>query len=506
MNENISFISCSAQILDLSVSSMPYRWLPVGILVVQNAALIIASKYCSLLSDMDMAYISLTTVLYTEILKFIISLTCCYWFDTNKSTHELATLLRKTFSRDNLEMHKLLVPSLLYVIQNNLQYLIESTALFHVIYQLKIVTTAVFFSCMMNNSGSGIDSKHKLGYKEWLCICLLCVGVSMVQISHSDFHAFQVSITIGFISVVVAIIVSGYAGVHLEKTIRSSKSSIWLINIQLSVISFVLSCILFGLVRDTGSSPYLHNYYEYQLHPFVNDTIDLGINPAALSTASYTPYFDFSLANSWTANTTTMSIPRNVGSNAYESSSTFSLSSLFPSKGSSDTEENADSSSVPGDLDPEPIPFVADEKMDSKGSIAITSGVMSPSSSEKRERLRQKKQLQKNRLEQLRLQQHQLRPQSETATGIDVNEKQNYQDQSLSFSSDGNVNGGGVAVHIARRNLRSFHAKLINHHHDITSLPAIPIHSSADYLIYVVIFLQALSGIVSFIVSSVSLI
>jgi len=491
---------------------MSYRWLPVGVLVMQNAALIIATKYCSMLSDMDMSYISLTTVLYTEILKFAISLGCCYWFDANRNMMELNTLLTKTFSRDNVELYKLVIPSLLYIIQNNLQYLIESTALFNVLYQLKIVTTAVFFSCMVNSASSTIDSKHRLGKKEWLCIFLLCIGVTMVQISHSDFHEFQISLTVGLLCVGFAILISGYAGVHLEKTIRSSKSSIWLINVQLSVISFTLSCVFFFLVRDNGSNSYLHNFYEYQLHPYVNDTIDLGVTPAALSTSTFAPFFDYSLTGPWNS-----SVP---------AAKAFSVTSLLSL--------NADEDAVPLSTEEKLVDFKLTlppkshvGESNTPSSSVGTTPVESYNNDEMELGGRHRKKILKDmhthhgpgQGEQLRIKKdgtsgvtdvgnrvRMKKPGAGQGTGTRREEVMHNprggrggdglgspRERPLAADSPTGSEPGGVT---ARRSLRSFHPKHINKHHEYTFLPAIPIHNTEDYFIYVVIFLQALSGIV----------
>lgn len=46
------------------------KWLILILLVIINTLLIIASKSCSLLTDMDMPFLSITTVLYTEIIIY----------------------------------------------------------------------------------------------------------------------------------------------------------------------------------------------------------------------------------------------------------------------------------------------------------------------------------------------------------------------------------------------------------------------------------------------------
>lgn len=231
------------------------KWLSILLYMVQNAGLIIASRQCSLLSDMDIAYVSSTAVMMTEIIKLGISLIFCFWLDANSNVQELQNLLWKTFFRERTELVQLIYPSLLYVLQNNLQYLIESTPIFHVMYQMKIVTTAIFYSFMISSQGS---DKSVLGNRittnEWICISLLAIGVGCIQASHSNFQIMEISFTVGLFSVIGAVIFSGYAGIHLERTIKSSKSSIWLINIQLSVISFFVCAVIHSVCTNYALS------------------------------------------------------------------------------------------------------------------------------------------------------------------------------------------------------------------------------------------------------------
>lgn len=220
------------------------KWTILLVLVVMNTFLIIASKSCSLLTDMDMPFLSITTVLYTEIIKCVVSISLCYYFDTKCNINELRYILFKAFLRDN-EVFKLILPSLLYVLQNNFQYLIESTPAFQVMYQMKIITTALFYTSMLNKKHSDDAVITK---KEWFCIIFLAIGVGLIQVSQSNFKIMEVSPTVGVVSVIGAVLFSGYAGISLENTIKSSSSSIWLLNIQLSSISCVLctvSCIIF---------------------------------------------------------------------------------------------------------------------------------------------------------------------------------------------------------------------------------------------------------------------
>jgi hypothetical protein len=218
-------------------------------------------------------------------------------------------------------------------------------------------------------------------------------------------------------------------------------------------------------VRDTGSNAYLHNYYEYQLHPFVNDTIDFGVTPGALNTEAITPFLDYSLAGSWTGN--------NVAPLAVNTTS-FSLPELMPDSPVLQTLVQTTVGSH-DDVSRRPIdkmderPLAQTERIRHVGDIVSFGDAVGGEG----EILRSKRQ--KARAEKLERTMA-LPPQAVAAREGD---------------------GDPPALPTTRRNLRSFHARHINKHHELTSLPAIPIRSNVDYFIYVVIFLQALSGIVS---------
>lgn len=143
---------------------------------------------------------------------------------------------------DQRELLRVSVPALLYVIQNNLQYVAVSNldaASFQVLYQLKILTTAIFSVFLLGKSILPL---------QWGAIVILMVGVALVQLddtgapSASAANADQ-STTIGLVAVICACMCSGFAGVYFEKILKSSgsKASLWERNIQMGVVSVILA-------------------------------------------------------------------------------------------------------------------------------------------------------------------------------------------------------------------------------------------------------------------------
>ncbi|KAF8321707.1 hypothetical protein DL93DRAFT_2072531 [Clavulina sp. PMI_390] len=197
-----------------------------------------------------------------------------------------ASILRKEiFSAD---CWKLSIPAILYVIQNNLQFVAASNldvATFQVTYQMKILTTAAFSVLMLGK---------RLTAKKWAALLCLALGVGIVQIqsgsptSHAPsasastgtsaspellvddipalaavlnqtlsdsvadavetVHETVMSPFKGFMAVSLACVTSGLAGVYFEMVLKGSKVNIWIRNVQMSLFSFIpaLAPVLFS--------------------------------------------------------------------------------------------------------------------------------------------------------------------------------------------------------------------------------------------------------------------
>jgi UDP-sugar transporter A1/2/3 len=115
--------------------------------------------------------------------------------------------------------------------------------LFHqVSYQLKILTTALFSVAMLHK---------RLSRLQWVALVCLFTGVAIVQLQPQDHAAPSTaedkgrdgaptqSAVVGLIAVVVASVMSGFAGVYFEKLLKHTSPSIFLRNVQLGVIGIV---------------------------------------------------------------------------------------------------------------------------------------------------------------------------------------------------------------------------------------------------------------------------
>lgn len=220
---------------------MELKWIALIALVIQNSGLAIVMRYTFLrqasVADGAM-YITSTAVLNAEIMKFAISVFACVLSDCQGSWSSFVNLLYKECVENKTDFFKLMVPSMLYTVQNSLQYFSMSclsAAVFQVLYQMKIITTAVFSVVLLSK---------RLQSHQWISILALAVGVALVQLSQlSSSGQVKSNSVAGLISVLLGCLTSGFAGVYFEMVLKSSKASIWLRNIQLSMIGILMGAV-----------------------------------------------------------------------------------------------------------------------------------------------------------------------------------------------------------------------------------------------------------------------
>ncbi|KAF8163372.1 nucleotide-sugar transporter-domain-containing protein [Crassisporium funariophilum] len=245
-----------------SLWGIPLKYLSLVTLAVQNSALTIIMHYSRVSTPASRTYSAATAVLMNEILKGSISLVIAFSrIDASSTSYEMAQapftpgqrpysqtffvrlrkLYREVFSPD---CWKLSIPAILYVIQNNLQYVAASNleaATFQVTYQMKILTTAAFSVLLL---------RKKLSSSQWLSLFFLAVGVAVVQLQQlqagvgkplveavADMHVMHPMK--GFMAVVAACFTSGLAGVYFEMVLKNSQADLWVRNVQLSLFSLL---------------------------------------------------------------------------------------------------------------------------------------------------------------------------------------------------------------------------------------------------------------------------
>lgn len=272
----------------------------------------------------DHRYFTSTAVFLNEIIKLAISLTIALYEiswtlpPSTPATTLFEQLYTSVFSGDGW---KLATPATLYTLQNSLQYIAVSNldaVHFQILYQLKILTTAIFSVIMLG---------RVLSSKKWTALVLLTIGVCIVQLPTNNsgigltlensqnkfyfprsFHELghisdgtpevareltkreikQISrkilkrsatyegiqedlglvtplmnYTVGLTAVLVAAIISGLTGVYFEKVLKESTThvSVWTRNVQLSFYSLFPS-LIFGVFFKDGEEISKHGFFH----------------------------------------------------------------------------------------------------------------------------------------------------------------------------------------------------------------------------------------------------
>lgn len=207
------------------------KYVSLVTLTVQNAALNLAMRSSRTQKDL---FIASTAVVMAELIKLV----TCFgiirfeegsWRKTISSTHRTVVL-------NFWDTLKVAVPSFVYTIQNNLLYVGAThldAATCQVTYQLKILTTALFSIGLL---------KKRISSIQWVSLFMLFVGVALVQLAQLDKPSTNPSGReqnpwIGFLAIFMACCLSGFAGVYFEKILKGSDISVWMRNVQLSVVA-----------------------------------------------------------------------------------------------------------------------------------------------------------------------------------------------------------------------------------------------------------------------------
>jgi solute carrier family 35 (UDP-sugar transporter), member A1/2/3 len=262
------------KVLHVGGVDVPIKYLSLICLVVQNSSLVIVMRYSRIVQG-PMFFAS-TAVVVSELLKM---LACCLlvWAGERYSVPRLIARLRADILDRPAETLKLAVPSVLYTIQNNLQYLAVSNldaATFQVTYQLKILTTALFSVLMLQKALTPV---------KWLSLLVLTAGVALVQIppeyvasllgaaeaplattaaaaaaAAAVARPHQNTLT-GLVAVLLACVMSGFAGVYFEKILKGSEVSVWMRNIQLGLFGTLIGLV--GVAVKDGPGIAEHGFF-----------------------------------------------------------------------------------------------------------------------------------------------------------------------------------------------------------------------------------------------------
>nr|ACO11364.1 UDP-galactose translocator [Caligus rogercresseyi] len=229
----------------------------------QNALLGLSMRYGRTRSG-DMFFES-TAVLMAEVVKMITCLWLVFNGEAGRNLGAWKRSLWDTIVINWADTLKACIPSLIYLLQNTLLYTAAENldvATYQITYQLKIFTTAIFAYFILNKV---------LLKTQWMSLCLLLAGVAAVQLSDaketSSVSGEQNRVK-GFMAATTATVLSGFAGIYFEKILKGSDVSVWMRNVQLSMLSIPLG-IFTAFVRhgeDIASKGFFFGYDLYVIY------------------------------------------------------------------------------------------------------------------------------------------------------------------------------------------------------------------------------------------------
>ncbi|XP_076447447.1 UDP-N-acetylglucosamine transporter-like [Babylonia areolata] len=224
--------------------------------------LLLTPQYALLILSMRWArtrpgplFVSSTAVLLAEVIKTLACLLII--LGQERSPVLWARHLYKELLCRPWDFLKVSLPSLMFVIQNNLIFVAVSNleaATFQVTYQLKILTTAVFSVVLLGK---------RLSRLQWVALVLLFTGVSIIQVQSTSSQT-QASSSptaqspvLGLAAVIACCCLSGFANVFFEMLLKGGKQSVWVRNIQLGSSGTILGALAVwvhdgGKIRDQG--------------------------------------------------------------------------------------------------------------------------------------------------------------------------------------------------------------------------------------------------------------
>jgi len=247
-------------------SATRMKYLSLLLLVVQNSAHALLIRYSR--TTESAPYLPSTTVVIGEIIKFVVSAVMVL--------REHGALLGagaagagglagppggtaggwRAIRHLLLTSSKTMVPAALYALQNNLIFVALSNldaATFQVMYQSKIITTALFSVTMLHKS---------LSVTQWIALLLLFQGVILVQTPSCAEQAARSAgavlnphrnVFLGLVVVIAISVTSGFAGVYFEKILKSTQAtSLYARNLQLSAWGLLFSVI--GMLVNDGAA------------------------------------------------------------------------------------------------------------------------------------------------------------------------------------------------------------------------------------------------------------
>mmetsp|Transcript_73114 Transcript_73114/g.117901 ORF Transcript_73114/g.117901 Transcript_73114/m.117901 type:complete len:373 (-) Transcript_73114:37-1155(-) len=233
------------------IFGLPIKYVVLCFLVVQNGGAVLLMRAVRALPG-ESEFATQTAVILQELLK---GCTCAVLMLRQHGS------LKPAFE-NRAESLKTAVPALLYLVQNNLQYVAVGyldAPTYAVTYQTKIFWVAV---CSVVLLGKKVERY------QWFALFILMAGVCMVQFnrakaaSGSDDTAAQSGARLfGVCIILLAALCSSLAAVSFEKLLKGVKVDLWTRNLQLAFYSLICSIgPLLGEMGPLSEKGFFHGY------------------------------------------------------------------------------------------------------------------------------------------------------------------------------------------------------------------------------------------------------
>jgi len=212
---------------------IPVKRLVLVLLTIQNAGAVLLMRYTRSIPG-ETEFNTQTAVIMQEFMK---GLACVVILITTEGTISSAWA-------QPVEALKTAVPALLYLGQNNLQYVavgLLDAATYTVTYQTKTIWSGIFSVFLLSKT---------LKLNKWLGLGMLSLGVGVVQLSSvaqakaTDHAETEAAARVqGFMVILLAAALSSLAGVYFEKILKGVRVSLWTRNLQLAGYSVLTACV-----------------------------------------------------------------------------------------------------------------------------------------------------------------------------------------------------------------------------------------------------------------------
>jgi UDP-sugar transporter A1/2/3 len=243
--------------------------LSLAVLTLQNTCLVLTMRISRTRTNVPM-YLASVAVMTDEIMKLVVCIVMLLLAYRSVPGYNLVSdqrelrqngfvaFFKSEVFQSSFDFFKMSVPAMCYAVQKNLLYVAISNldaAVFQVAYQGKIVTTALFSVAIL---------RKKLTMRQILGLCILLIGVAMVQLSTLDPSSTKQAIKkgnnpyIGMLSVLAACCTSGFAAIYFEWTLKMAPPqqqkpySLWVRNFQLAFFAVIVAA--FGVWSKDGEA------------------------------------------------------------------------------------------------------------------------------------------------------------------------------------------------------------------------------------------------------------